>query len=165
MDFLNVGIIQNTHGLKGELKIRNLSDFDRFIPGNTLYILHNSEYIEVVVKSHRTQRDLELVIFEGLDDINLVEKYKGDKILISKNDLTPLDEGKYYYYELIGKNVYNQNGLLRGKVTSVIKYPQSDMLEVDVAGKKRLVPFIDEFIISVDLEKIVIKEIEGLLWK
>ena len=47
MDYLNVGQILNTHGLKGELKIRNISDFDRFLPGNTLYILHDNKYVMV----------------------------------------------------------------------------------------------------------------------
>ncbi len=163
MEFLNVGQILNTHGLKGELKIKNISDFDRFTPGNTLYILHNNEYVKVVVKSSRRQQELYLVLFENLLDINLVEKYKGDKILISKDDITPLEDGKYYYFELVDKDVYNQDGVKRGVSTSVIEYPKYDMLEVLVDGKKKLIPFIPEFIISVLEDKIVIKEIEGLL--
>lgn len=165
MDYLNVGQILNTHGLKGELKIRNISDFDRFLPGNTLYILHDNEHVKVKVKTSRSHQNLYLVSFEGLLDINLVEKYKGDKILISKDDITPLEDGKYYYFELIDKDVYNQDGIKRGVSTSVIEYPKYDMLEVLVDGKKKLIPFIPEFIISVSDDKIVIKEIEGLLWK
>ncbi len=163
MEFLNVGQILNTHGLKGELKIKNISDFDRFVAGNTLYILHNNEYVKVVVKSARRQQELYLVLFEGLLDINLVEKYKGDKILISKDDITPLDDGKYYYFELIGKDVYNQDNVKRGVSTSVIEYPKYDMLEVLVDGKKKLIPFIPEFISDVLEDRIIIKEIEGLL--
>ena len=163
MDYLNVGQILNTHGLKGELKIRNISDFDRFLPGNTLYILHDNKYVMVKVKTARCHQNLYLVSFEGLLDINLVEKYKGDKILISKDDITPLEDGKYYYFELIDKDVYNQDGIKRGVSTSVIEYPKYDMLEVLVDGKTKLIPFIPEFIISVSEDKIVIKEIEGLL--
>ena len=163
MDFLNVGLIQNTHGLKGELKIKNLSDFDRFVPGNTLYICHNGENIKVEVLRSREQQNYYLVVFKGMEDINLVEKYKGDKVLISKDDIEDLDDGEYYYYELIGKPVFNQFGEARGHVTSVIEYPQSDMLELDYNGKLKLVPFIPEFIEGVYDDKIVIKEIEGLL--
>ena len=87
MDFLNVGIIQNTHGLKGELKIKNLSDFNRFTEGSILYISHDSTNIKVEVLKARETQNYYLVVFKGLEDINLVEKYKGDKILISKDDI------------------------------------------------------------------------------
>ncbi len=163
MEYLNVGIIQNTHGLKGELKVRNISDFNRFVVGNTLYIKHNSEYIKAIVKSVREQKDLLLVQFEGLEDINKVLLYKGDTIVISKDDAGDLDDGRYYYYELIGRDVYNQNNVLRGKVTDILEYPMYDMLEIEYKGVKKLIPFIDEFIDSIDDDRIVIKEIEGLL--
>lgn len=163
MDFLNVGIIQNTHGLKGELKIKNLSDFNRFTKGSILYISHNDEHIKVEVLKAREQQNYYLVVFKGLEDINLVEKYKGDKILISKDDIGDLEDGRYYYFELIGKPVYNQDGVLRGTTTSVIEYPQSDMLEIDMNGKKKLIPFIPEFILEVLDDRIIIQEIEGLL--
>jgi len=163
MDFLNVGIIQNTHGLKGELKIKNLSDFNRFTKGSILYISHDSTNIKVEVLRARETQNYYLVVFKGLEDINLVEKYKGDKILISKDDIGELEDGRYYYFELIGKPVYNQDGVLRGTTTSVIEYPQSDMLEIDMNGKKKLIPFIPEFIEDVLEDRIIIKEIEGLL--
>lgn len=163
MDYLVVGTIQNTHGLKGTLKIKSNSDFDRFVKGNVLYIKYKNEFIRVVVNAASETPTVMLVSFEGLLDINLVEKYKGCEIVIDKNDLDELDEGEYYYYELVGLDVYNQDNQLRGTVTGILELPQGISLEVDVNGKTRTIPFVDAFIKEVTDDKIFINEIEGLL--
>lgn len=165
MDYLVVGTIQNTHGLKGELKVKSNSDFNRFIPGTKLYIKYKNDFVEVVVAAAKETPTTILVRFENLNDINLVEKYKGSDIVINKDDLDELEDNEYYYYELIGLDVYNQNGILRGKVVGIMELPQGESLEIDVNGKKRTVPLRDEFVSEITDDKIIIKEIEGLLWK
>ncbi|MBR4495743.1 MAG: 16S rRNA processing protein RimM [Acholeplasmatales bacterium] len=164
MNYYKCGHIMTTHGLKGDLKIKNLSDFDRFKKGNKLYILHNDEYVEVTVyKSVSFKGDTLLVSFKDLLDINLVEKYHSDDIYVS--DLEREDDnldGEYYYSDLVGKKVVNQNKELRGTVLEIKELPQYDYLVVDYNGKNVLVPFIDEFIIEVNDDEIVVDEIEGL---
>jgi 16S rRNA processing protein RimM len=153
-----------THGLKGDLKIKNLSDFDRFKKNNKLYILHNDEYISVIVNKSSPFKDNTLLVsFKDLLDINLVEKYHGDDIYISdlERENDELD-GDYYYSDLVGKMVVNQNGVEKGIVLEIKELPQCDYLVVDYNKKNVLVPFIDEFIIEVTDEKIIINEIEGL---
>ncbi len=161
-EYYRCGKIQKTHGIKGELKIMPLTDFDRFEKGKTLYILHNGNYIEVVVATKREFNDSLLVSFKDLADINLVEKYHGDEIYVHKSEHIKLDKG-YYYDELIDKKVINQFNEERGIVTDIINYPQSDYLEIKINNVKKLVPFIDEFIKEVNDEFIVVNEIEGLL--
>lgn len=163
MEYLVVGKIQNTHGLKGTLKIKNNSDFNRFEPGKKLYIKYKNDFIPVTVKSASETPTLLLVTFEDLLDINLVEKYKGSDIVIDKNDLDELPEDEYYYYELIGLDVYNQNGVLRGKVDGIMSLPQGDSLEVLVDGKKKTIPLVEAFIKEILDDRIIINEIEGLL--
>lgn len=165
MDFLVVGTILNTHGLKGELKVRSNSDFDRFKKGTKLYINYKNDNVMVVVKSSKNTPNGLLVIFENLEDINLVEKYKGSNIVIDKNDLDELPEDEYYYYELIGLDVYNEDNILRGKVVGIMELPQGESLEVMVNGKKKTIPLRNEFISVITDDRIIIKEIEGLLWK
>ncbi len=163
MDYLVVGKILNTHGLKGALKVRNNSDFNRYEPGTRLYIEYKGEYIEVVVKSaSKTPTDY-LVTFKDLDDINLVEKYKGSNLVINKDDLDELPDDEYYYYELIGLDVYNQDGILRGKVVGIMELPQGESLEVMVDGKKKTIPLVEAFIKEITDDRIIINEIEGLL--
>lgn len=164
MNYYKCGHIMTTHGLKGDLKIKNLSDFDRFKKNNKLYILHNDEYISVIVNKSSPFKDNTLLVsFKDLLDINLVEKYHGDDIYISdlERENDELD-GDYYYSDLVGKMVVNQNGVEKGIVLEIKELPQCDYLVVDYNKKNVLVPFIDEFIIEVTDEKIVINEIEGL---
>jgi len=163
MDGLIVGKIVNTHALKGELKVKNLSNQDRFYKGAKLFIEYKNEYIEVTVKSVREQAPLLLVVFENLLDINLVEKYKGCNIWIDKDSLTDLDDDEFYYYELIGLDVYNEQGQLKGVVESIREVPQGQLLVIDCNGTSNLVPFRKEFIVDVLEDRIIIHEIEGLL--
>lgn len=162
MNYFKCGHIMRTHGLKGDLKVKNLSDFDRFYKGSKLYILHNEEYVEVKVNKTSNFNEYLLVSFENLLDINLVEKYHGDDIYVAEEDRKNDDlEDGYYYSDLVGKEVYNQNNILLGTVTQIRELPQCDYLVIDHNGRNVLVPCIDEFIIDVD-DKIIINEIEGL---
>ncbi|MGM9972033.1 MAG: ribosome maturation factor RimM [Anaeroplasmataceae bacterium] len=163
MDGLVVGKILNTHGLKGELKVRNLSDFDRFYKGSKLYIEFKNNYIPVEVLNVKDYDNNILVTFKDLLDINLVEKYKGSYIWIDKSNLEELSNDEFYYYELEGKDIYNEDGIKRGVVKEVREIPQGEMLVVDVNGKNRFIPFRKEFIIDVLDDRIIIHEIEGLL--
>ena len=65
-----VGRIINTHGIKGELKIINESDFDRFKVGNTLFILKDNKYEEVKISSVRYHQNFVLITINGLNNIN-----------------------------------------------------------------------------------------------
>ena len=166
MDYFRVGVIKSTHGLKGEVRVKVITDFDRFYKGSRLFIYNNKDYIEVIVKDAKDYKDDDiLVTFKGLEDINLIEKYKGMELYISEEDQGELDEG-YYYDELIGKDVVNQDGVLRGKVVDIEEVPQGYILVVDVNSERKKIPFVqDVFIKDVNDNQIIINEIEGLLWK
>lgn len=160
MNYYKVGTIMTTHGIKGEVKVKNYSDFDRYQKGQTLYVLHNGVYEKVTVLRGREFPKGYLVTFVGLEDINLVQKYHSDDLFIAEEDREELD-GEYYVSDLIGLSVVNQNGEARGEVIDVIDYPQGSLLVVNYNGNRRTVPFRDEFILEID-EQIVVQEIEGL---
>ena len=106
--------------------------------------------------------DYLLVAFEGMQDINLVQKYHSCDIFVSELDRgNDLEEGEYYYSDLIGLKVVNQNGDSRGEVVEIREMPQAEYLVVKYNGKNHLIPFIKEFILDVK-ENIVVNEIEGL---
>ena len=102
-------------------------------------------------------------IYPDYSDINLVEKYHSDDIYVS-DETRKEDEldGEYYYSDLVGKNIINQNGEKRGNVIEIKELPQCDYLVVKHNNKNVLIPFIDEFIIEVNENEILINEIEGL---
>ena len=81
---------------------------------------------------------------------------------MSELEREELDEGEYYYSELVGKHVVNQNGEDRGIVEEIREFPKSDYLAVRYNSKIALIPFIDEFVKEVLEDKIIINEIEGL---
>lgn len=162
MKYYKCGHIMTTHGLKGDLKIKSLSDFNRFSKGNRLYIFHNKEYVEVVVAKATPFGNYMLVSFEDYLDINLVQKFHSDDVYVSEMDRKDeLEDGEFYYSDLIGKEVVNQNQEARGIVVEIRELPQAEYLVVEYNDKKVLVPFIEKFVVSVD-DKIHIEEIEGL---
>ena len=162
MNYFRVGKILTTHGLKGDVKVQNFSDFDRFYKGAKLFIKHKNEYIPVTVNNSSEFGKGLLVSFVGLLDINLVEKYHSDELFISEDDrVNELELDEYYHTDLIGKEVFNQHGKARGIVKEVKELPQCDYLFVNYNGKNYYIPFMKKFIISVS-DKIVINELEGL---
>ena len=91
MNYYQVGKIINTHGIRGEVRVLSTSDFtdERFMPGNALYLFDKGALVkEVVVKTHRKHKQFDLLSFEKLEDINLIEGFKGFDIKISEDLIT-----------------------------------------------------------------------------
>lgn len=154
---LKIGRVVNTHGIKGEVRI--LSDFEYkdivFKSGNHLYI--NKD--ELIITSHRVHKEYDMVTFSGVNNINDVLKYKGYDVYINKDEFkfpSLLDE------ELIGIKVYFKNKNI-GILKQIQKNKMQKLLVIYNGNKDILIPYVDEFIESISLSKIVLKEIEGLL--
>ena len=167
MEYNEVGKIAQTHGLKGEVKVKtNSSIIDkRFKEGATLYIKSNDSYKPLTVKSHRSMLNYELVSFVGLEDINDVMPYLG-KTLYGERDKNLLDEGKHFYTDIISMKVI-QDGIEKGEVIKIVEYPQCDYLIVKTPlNKEKMIPFLDEFVEEINEEekRIYITHMEGLLW-
>ncbi len=164
---LKIGKIVGTHGLKGEIKIKSNSSFnnERFKAGNTVYISNDqNDYIPLVCATHRTHKNMELVTFKGLNHINDVEKYRNFDVY-ALYDVDLLEEGEYFYKDIIGCQVYDQNNELLGNVVSIMENPLYDILEViKKDNKKILIPYIHQFVIEEDIYNKFIKVnlIEGM---
>ncbi len=169
MKYICIGKIVNTHGIKGELKIQSYSDFDveRYKKGNTVYINYENQYLPFIVKTFRVHKGHSLVSFEEYSNINDVEKYKEHMIYISEQERKPLKNGQYYRNQIVGLTAKDANGNTLGNVISVEETTGAqNNIRIQTDDKQEfLVPYIPEFIQSVDLEKqtIVILMQEGLL--
>ncbi len=155
------GKILKTFGLKGEVKVLNSSDFNRFVKNKELYYLENGVYKELKIKEVKDGSSL-IVSFYGYDDINKVLPLIGYD-LYAKREKEDLKDNEYYYSDLIGKDVYNEDGVLRAKVKDVRELPQGKYLLCVKDGKNKLIPFNEHFIKDVLDDRIIIMEIEGLL--
>ncbi|MBP5342518.1 16S rRNA processing protein RimM [bacterium] len=167
MEYNDCGKIVQTHGIKGEVKVKTDSSFvdERFKVGATLYIKSNKGYKPLVVKSHRSMLNYELVSFEGLESIDDVMPYLS-KILYAEKDKNLLKENEHFYSDLIDLNVSYFNNIV-GKVIRIDALPQCDYLiiKLEKDEKEKMVPLLDEFIDSIDDENkvIYITDMEGLL--
>jgi 16S rRNA processing protein RimM len=162
-----VGTIVNTHGLKGELRILPDTDFQsvRFAKGKTLYVAFGETLIAVKVKTHRVHKGFDLLSFEGLEDINLVERWKSCALFADNETIRHLDPNEFHIAELAGRPVI-QGGNQKGEIVGVRTYPQGDYLEIRVLdGSLRLVPFRDEFVLNLARgdDAVEIVAMEGLL--
>lgn len=159
MDRLKVGRIVNTFGILGELKVLSESDFieERFSKGKVLY-LDNQEKVEVT--SFRMHQDNVLIRINDLEDINLVEKYKNMDVYFDKEDMEVLDDG-YYFFQLKDLDVFIDDNKV-GSVTEVIQ-PSQTVLKIQLEDREILLPFVNEFILNVDIKakRIDINLIEG----
>ncbi|OCN05013.1 hypothetical protein A4S06_09595 [Erysipelotrichaceae bacterium MTC7] len=159
MEKIEIGQIVNTHGLRGELKIKLDTDFanERFKVGNKVFVGD----IEMQVHSFRMNKGMALVAFKDLLDINLVEKYKGEKVYVNREDIQDDGQG-YFFFDLVGCEVVDQDGQLIGKVEEMIDTAANPIMRID---QKILIPFVDAFVKSVDLDakRIEIEVIEGML--
>ena len=157
MEFINIGKIVNTHGIKGELRI--LSDFRHkdkvFKIGMKFYVGKEKE--EFTVNSYRFHKIFDMVTFKGFNNINDVLYLKGRQVYINKEDLV-LDDGEVYIEDLIGYDVIIGEKVL-GKVTGVMYNSKAnDILKVgDI-----LIPYVKDLIIKIEDNKIYYKEIGGL---
>lgn len=160
---IRVATIINTHGLKGECKLYLHTDDakSRFKKGQVFYF---QDKTSITVISYREQKGFGYCKFEGIDTIEKAEALKTRELFIKKEELPELEEGVYYYHELINCIVYNEKDELLGKVTDILETGANLVLRVSNDNSNFLLPFVDAFLINVDVEKkmIVIKEMEGL---
>ena len=166
-DEIMIGKIVGAYGIKGEVKVKPESDiFDRQIKVLDSVLVYIGTTRETLnIESFRFYKDMFLIKFKEITNRTDAESIVGGEIWIRKEQQVPLEEGEYYFSDLVGCEVKTESGRTIGTVSSVLEQPASYILEVKGKnGKEILVPFIDEFVKEVDVKgkKIVVKLIEGM---
>lgn len=165
-DFFRVGVIANTHGIRGEVKIfPTTDDVKRFDYLKEAYIDAGKEKIKVEVSNVRYFKNLVIMKFKGIDNINDIERYKGKDLLVTRENALPLEEGEYYLADIIGANVYTEDGNLFGSLEDVIETGANLVYSVQHEGKEVLLPVIDDCVKEVNVEekKVIVHIMKGLL--
>ncbi|GGJ92530.1 ribosome maturation factor RimM [Lentibacillus kapialis] len=167
-NMFNVGKIVNTHGIKGEVKVRRITDFEeRFRPGNQLILeKENGLTLNLEVDGHRIHKGFDLLHFKAYDHINDVEHFKGLPLKILEDQLTELDNNEFYYHEIIGCGVYLTSGEKLGTIKEILAPGANDVWVTEREGLKDvLIPYIEDIVKEVDVtgQKVVIEPMEGLL--
>lgn len=168
---VKVGLIVNTQGLKGDIRVYPLTDYkERFQELKEVYI-NPSNPIELNIEKVRYKKNLVILKFKNLDSINDVEKYKDQYLYISEKELRKLPRDTYYIIDIIGSKVYDDKNIYLGEIIDVIQNSAQDIYvialdkSVTSTQDKLLLPAVKEFIKNIDLEKKTIKVtlIEGML--
>ncbi len=160
MNYLYVGKLVNTHGIKGEVRL--LSKFrykDKvFVKGFKVYIGKDKKEFEI--ERYRVHKNFDMLVFKDIYDINKIEYLKGSLVYINKNDLN-LDDNTFLSIDLIGFNVIIDNKNI-GIIKEVLDTPANEVLVLD---NNVMIPYVKEFIDNINTNKktITIKNIKGLI--
>lgn len=168
-NYYKVGKIVNTHGIRGEVRVISTTDFteERYQVGEKLFLFRdNQDVLPLTIASYRRHKNFDLLSFEGYPNINDVEVFRDGILKISEKQMGELDEHEYYYHEIIGLTVIDEDDKEIGKITEILSPGANDVWVVKRKGKKdALIPYIESVVKEIDLtEGTVHVEIpEGLL--
>ena len=166
-DFLEVGQIVNSYGIKGFFKVVPFTDdITRFDDLRYIYIEKNKKLEKKEIEEVKYHKNLVLLKIKGIDDINDTEQYKNCYLKIDRKDAVELPEDTYFITDLMGIEVYTKEGELLGNIVDIFPTGSNDVYVVkDELGKQILLPAIGDVIENVDVEarKMIVKLIPGLI--
>ena len=166
-EYFEIGQIVNTFGIKGFVKVNPFTDdMQRFGELNYVFVVKNKELLKMQIEEVKYHKNVVLVKFKGIEDINMAEQYKGCYIRIKREDARKLPKDTYFIADLIGVSVFDENDNFLGKVNDIYNNKVHDIYVIkDDLGKQILLPSTKEVIKDVDVEnnKIVVHLIDGLV--
>ncbi len=125
-EYLEVGQIVNTNGLKGTLKVKPLTDdITRFEDLETIYVQKGKDLVEFNIQDVKYNKNMVLLKLEGIDNIEEAEKYKNLYLKINRQDAVELEDDSYFIVDIIGCEVYTDVGDFLGKVIDVFPNQES----------------------------------------
>lgn len=163
---LEVGQIVNTYGIKGFVKVVPLVDNNnQFKSFKTLYIQNKKCTQELFVEEVKFSKNLVLLKFNGIDTIEQAENLRNYYLQAKRSDIK-LEKGAYFIVDLIGLEVYTEEGELLGILKEVLQPGANDVYVVeDETNKQILLPVIPDVIKNIDIEgrKVIVKLMAGLI--
>ena len=167
-NLLSIAKILNFHGIKGEAKVGFSKGRESQIESlKKVFVKKDSDYKELTVSSVRFHKQFAIIKFKEFTTVNDVEEYKGCDLYLSKEKIEEsLDNDEFLIVDLIGMDVFDEDGSCVGKVIQVGDNRASNLLSIqDGNGKTHLVPFVKALVPVVDMvnKKVVINNIEGLI--
>lgn len=166
-DLLRVGVISSTHGIRGEVKVfPTTDDAKRFKKLKEVLVETDGVLSPLQIQQVKFFKNMVILKFKGLDDINLVEGYKGKNLLVTRQNAVSLEEDEYFIADLIGMQVIDEERQLTGILQDVMPTGANDVYRIGLEdGRELLLPAIHDCVLNVDMEnrQIRIHILEGLL--
>ncbi len=164
---LQVGVITQTHGIKGEVKVfPTTDDAGRFRKLKEVIMDTGRERLNLEIEGVKFFKQFAILKFKGYDSINDVEKYKNAKLYVTRDKAVKLKKDEYFIADLIGMDVVTEDGEVFGRVKDVLVTGANDVYVVEREDKpEALLPAIKECVRNVDMEqgKITVHIMDGLI--
>lgn len=166
-DLLKVGVITTTHGVRGEVKVFPTTDeAERFLELDYVLLDTGRELRRLEIQNVKFFKNLAILKFKGIDNINDIEMYKGRDLWIPREEGQELAEDEYYVADLIGMQVVLENGTVFGTLKDVMETGANDVYVINTKDKGEvLLPAIRECILDVNVEEntMTVHLMKGLL--
>lgn len=163
-EFIEAGKIVTVQGIKGEMRINPWCDSPDFLLGfKTLYLDKGNTPLKI--ERSRVQKNIVVVKFEGINDIDTANKYR-NKVIYLKRDDVKLDKGIYFIQDLVGLQVIDADdeSIIYGELVEVSETGANDVYHIKKDNKEYLIPAIKQVVIDTDIDKEIMKirPIKGL---
>lgn len=151
---LQVGVITQTHGVRGEVKVfPTTDDTARFKKLKHVMLDTGKETLPLEIESVKFFKQFVILKFKGFDNINDIERYKRCPLLVERENAVPLEEGEYFIADMIGMKVITDEGKNFGILKDVMETGANDVYVIEHPSEGEiLVPAIKECILDVDIE-------------
>lgn len=172
LKYLQIGEITRPHGVRGELRMRVITDYPERIPKLKRVYLGEGPFDPnprpYSIRSVRPHHDLALLTLDGVDDRDDAEQLRNLAVLVSIEDAIPLGENEVYLFELIGMRVVTEDGNDIGEISDIIEAGPNDIYVVSSQQYgEYTIPDVPQFILGIDKAArcLRVRLIEGLLPK
>ncbi len=151
---LLIGKIVGVHGIRGTVKILSHAEsWKIFKPGGTILSKHPSgQKTPYIIRKARPHKRVVLIDLEGITDRSKAQSLSGADVYIEKKVLPPLEDGTYYWADLIGLAVITTTGRSLGRIQKILPTGSNDVLVVKDDNDEILIPMIEAVIIEIDLK-------------
>lgn len=165
-EYILIGVISKAHGMRGEVKIYCYSEQpDNFNNYRQVVLVdkkgNNSPHL--TIRKSRPQGKMAIALLDTITDRNRAEYIEGMGVLLPKDQLPETEKNEYYWHQLIGKSVIDQEGKLLGTVKEIFSNGAQDVLVVKTTQQEILIPIVADIVLETDHEKVVIDPPAGLL--
>lgn len=167
VEYLEIGQIVNTFGIAGMVKVKPFTDdITRFEKLKTVLVDKNGTFVEYEIEQVKYHKQMVMLKFKGIEDINQAEKLRNLYLKINRKDAVKLPKDSYFIVDLLGLEVYTVENELLGTVNDIFPTGSNDVYVVkDELGKQILIPALKTVIKNIDIEnkKIIVELPEGLV--
>lgn len=154
-DCIQLGYIPKAHGLKGELKavfdVQNIEDYG---VNTRVYVQKKGEKKLIPFRLEKVHRGGKQIVirFEDVWDRETAESFIGSSMWYPIEDLPELEDGHFYYFEIVGFEVQDNKLGKLGTVKDFFEAGSNDVMVMDYKGKEVLIPMNDNIVIKADFE-------------